>query len=75
MRLAGQVLGDHRTVLRLHAHRQDLLPFVLLDVAGDAGDGAAGADAGDEHVDRAIGILPDLGAGGLDSGSPDWPDS
>jgi hypothetical protein len=31
----------------------------------DAGDGAAGADAGDEDVDRAIGVVPDLLRRGL----------
>ena len=41
------------------------LPLRLLDVAGDAGDGAAGADAGDQHVDLAVGVVPDLRAGGL----------
>ena len=41
------------------------LPLVALDVARDAGDGAAGADAGDQHVDRAVGVVPDLRAGGL----------
>ena len=37
---------------------------VVLDVARHAGDGAAGADAGDEDVDLAVGVVPDLGAGG-----------
>ena len=36
----------------------------LLEVAGDAGEGAAGADAGDEGGDAALGLVPDLGAGG-----------
>ena len=31
-----------------------------LDHLADAGDGAAGADAGDEDVDLAVGVLPDL---------------
>ena len=30
--------------------------------------GAAGADAGDEMGDRAVGLTPDLGAGGLEMG-------
>ena len=36
----------------------------LLEVAADAGDGAAGADAGDEGGDLALGLLPDFRAGG-----------
>jgi hypothetical protein len=43
----------------------DLLALLLLDVARHAGDGAAGADAGDQHVDGAVGVVPDLRAGGL----------
>ena len=35
-----------------------------LQVAGDAGDRAAGADAGDEVRDAPGGLAPDLGAGG-----------
>src|SRR5205823_5603836 len=35
----------------------------FLEVAADAGDGAAGADPGDEGVDLAAGLLPDLRAG------------
>ena len=30
-----------------------------------AGDGAAGADAGDEDVDLAVGVAPDLLGGGV----------
>jgi len=36
----------------------------LLDVTGDAGDGAAGTNARDENVHLAFGIVPDLGPGG-----------
>jgi len=32
----------------------------VLEVPRDAGDGAARADAGDENVDRAAGVLPDF---------------
>ena len=43
--------------------------FALLDDFGDAGDGAAGADAGDEDVDLALGVAPDfLGGGGAVDG-------
>jgi hypothetical protein len=37
----------------------------LLEVPADAADGAAGADAGHEVRDLALGVAPDLGAGGL----------
>src|SRR5690606_36404595 len=36
----------------------------LLEVAPDAGDRAAGAHAGDQVRDPALGLLPQLGAGG-----------
>ena len=49
---------------RVGAH--DLHPGVLrLEVAADAGDGAARAHAGDEVRDPAGGLPPDLGAGRL----------
>src|SRR3546814_1143954 len=41
---------------------------VLLALAqrlGDAGEGAAGPDGADEAVDLAVGLVPDLRAGGL----------
>ncbi|CAI9398470.1 hypothetical protein HIDPHFAB_00001 [Nocardioides sp. T2.26MG-1] len=38
---------------------------LLLEVAADPGDRPAGADAGDEVGDLALGLRPDLGAGGL----------
>ncbi len=37
----------------------------LLEVLADAADRAAGADAGDEVRDLAVGVAPDLGTGGL----------
>jgi hypothetical protein len=37
-------------------------PASSLEHLADAGDGAAGAHAGDEDVDRAAGVVPDLGA-------------
>src|SRR3712207_8827048 len=37
----------------------------LLEVAAGAADRAAGADAGDEAGDPAVGLLPDLRPGGL----------
>ena len=63
--LAGEFLGDDRAFLRLDGDGDDFLALRVLDVARHAGDGAAGADAGDEHVDGAIGVVPDFGAGGL----------
>ncbi len=39
--------------------------LLLLQELGRAGDGAAGADARDHKVDGALGVTPDLGAGGL----------
>jgi hypothetical protein len=39
--------------------------FVVAERAGDAGDGAAGADGGDEDVDVAAGIVPDFLGGGF----------
>ena len=35
-----------------------------LDVVGHAGDGAASSHAGDENVDLAVGVVPDLGPSG-----------
>jgi hypothetical protein len=39
--------------------------LALLEHLADAGDGAAGADAGDDDVDRAVGVAPDLLGRGL----------
>lgn len=63
-------LGDDGAVGGFNGDAADGFVFLVLDVAADAGDGAAGADAGDEDVDFAIGVFPDLGAGGfhVDSG-------
>src|SRR4029077_7879716 len=36
------------------------------DVFGHAGDGAAGADTGDEDIDLAVGVFPDFRAGGFE---------
>ena len=38
---------------------------LLLEELARAGQRAAGADAGDKDVDLPVGVLPDLGAGGL----------
>ncbi len=52
-RLSG-LDGDH-----LH------VGLALLEHLADAGDRAAGADAGDDDVDGAVGVAPDLLGGGL----------
>ena len=58
-RLAGELLGDHRAIGRLDRH--DLDPgLAALERLTDAGDRAAGADAADEDVHLAFGVLPDL---------------
>ena len=62
---AGLAAGEHRAVRRLHGDGLEL-GLARLDVAGDAGDGAAGADAGDEDVDLAVGVFPDFRAGGAE---------
>ena len=58
------MLRNHGTGLRFHSHREDLLSLRLLDVAGDAADGAAGSHAADQHIDLARRVVPDLRAGG-----------
>ena len=58
---AGSVARVHRP-LGVGADDRDL-GLHPLEVAPDAGDRAAGADAGDEHVDLAVGLGPDLRAG------------
>ncbi len=60
-RLACQLLADDRTFGRFNRHREDLLALLLLDIAGDTADGAAGADPGYQQVNAAIGIDPDSG--------------
>src|SRR5208282_4197148 len=59
--LTRQSLADDRRVGRLDGDRDDLLAPRALDVSRDAGQRTAGADARDENVDLALGILPDLG--------------
>ena len=63
--LAGAFLGDDRAFLRLDGDGLDFLALGVFDVARNTGDGAAGADARDEHVDRAVGVIPDFRTGGL----------
>ena len=56
--------GVHRT-LGIGADDLDPSARHLLEVAPGAGDGSARADPGDEMRDLAVGIRPDLRAGGL----------
>ena len=60
-----RVLGDDRALFRLDRHGQNLLALGVLDVARNPGDGAAGADARHQHVDLAVGVVPDFRPGGL----------
>ena len=56
---SGRAAGEHRRGRRLdrdHPHRW----FALLQHLADAGERAAGADAGDHGVDRPGGVVPDL---------------
>src|SRR5262245_22081570 len=63
-RLSLHLLRDDRAGDRLHRNRLERR-FALLDDFADAGDGAAGADAGDEDVDLAVGVAPELFRCGL----------
>src|SRR5207248_11539712 len=56
--------GVHRA-LRVGADDLDRAVGDVLQVPAGAGDGAAGADAGDEGGDPAVGLLPQLRAGGV----------
>ena len=59
----GCAAGQHRAVLGLDRDHPDRRLARLQHLA-DAGDGAAGADAGDDDVDLAVGVVPDLLGGG-----------
>ena len=59
---AGLALREHRGSGGLNG--DDLnLGVLLLEELTHAGYGAAGSNAGDEDVDLAVGVIPDLGAG------------
>ena len=49
----------------LNGDRGDGLALCVLDVTRDTGDGATGANACDEDIDRSIAVIPDLRTGGL----------
>ena len=59
---AAGAAGVHRA-RGVGADHLDVGVLRVLEVAADAADGAAGAHAGDEVRDPAVGLLPDLGAG------------
>ena len=59
---AGLALREHRGGSGLNGDNLNL-GVLLLEELAHAGHGAAGADAGDEDVDLAVGVIPDLGAG------------
>ena len=61
---AGSAAGEHVAVRGLDGHGPEAR-LARLDVLADAGQRAAGADAGDENVRLAIGVVPYLRAGGL----------
>ncbi len=61
---AGAAAGEQRGALGFDGdHAQRRVP--LAQVVGGAGDGAAGAHAADQDVHPAVGVPPDLRAGGL----------
>ena len=64
-RFAIHGLRDHRAVGWFDRNGFNRLSSLVLDVAGDAGDRAAGADAGHEDINGAVAVAPDFRAGGL----------
>ena len=61
----GGTLAQDRGGSRLNGHDLDA-GILALEVLAHTGDGAAGADAGYKDVNLAVGVVPDLGAGGGD---------
>ena len=61
----GGALAQDRGGSGLNGHDLDA-GILALEVLAYTGDGAAGAYAGHKDVDLAVGVLPDLGAGGGD---------
>src|ERR1019366_4215644 len=62
-RLAMREKIIHRGAARIGDADDDFL-FHFTQIAGNPGDGAAGADGANKAIDSAVGLLPDLGAGG-----------
>src|SRR5208283_929432 len=59
-RLAAALLRDDGTRGRLDGDRDDRFALGRFDVARNAGDRAAGADACHENIDGAVGVVPDF---------------
>ena len=57
-------LGEHGGIRGLNADDLDIRVF-LLEILACAGQGAAGADACEEDIHLAVGVVPNLGAGGI----------
>ena len=71
---AGQAARQHGAVFRLDSdHLQ--ASFTRLQHFADAGDGAAGTDAGNHGIDRAVAVAPDFLGGRMMVRPPDWPGS
>ena len=64
--LARLAAGQHGTGLRLDRHDSERMVLFFLDVTADARERSARAHAGDEHVDLAIGVVPQFRPGGLE---------
>ena len=62
-RFPPQCLRDDGAVNGFDRHGQKRLPLRFLDVSGNPRDRATRSDAGDEHVDLSLRILPDFRAG------------
>jgi hypothetical protein len=62
---ARHPLADHRAGIRFHRYRHQGFAQGLFDVPAHAGDCAAGANPGHEHVHGAIGIGPDFRSSGV----------
>ena len=62
----GLAAGEHRTLRRLDRDGLEATASSALMYSRHAGDRAAGADAGNENVDLAVGVVPDFGSGGFD---------
>ncbi len=63
-RFAGERLREDRAGGGLDRDREDRFAAGILDVTRNAGDGATGPDPGNENIDIAVGVVPDLGSGG-----------
>ena len=71
---AGSAAGQDRAVGRLDGDDLETGLPCLQHLAG-AGDRAAGADAGNEDIDRPVCVVPDLFGGRPAVGFRDWPGS